>query len=356
MSEPEIIQPEVLIEKRGVAGCILLNRPAALNALTPGMVDSIAAALDAWEHDASVERIVVSGAGARAFCAGGDIRQLYDNGRAGDFESGLDFWRREYALNLRIKAYPKPYVALIDGIVMGGGVGVSLHGSHRVAGERFVFAMPEVGIGFFPDVGATYVLPRLPGKIGWWIALTGGRVKAGDALSLGLADAFVPSPAFPGLAKALEMHGDTSSIIAAFSAPAPASTLMGEQAVIDRCFDADAIPEIAARLGRVAQSGSAFAKAAADALGRHSPTSLAIALRQMQVGGGLDFKSAMQTEFRIVSRLVRGPDFYEGVRAQIIDKDQAPRWQPAAHAGVRAAEIDAHFAPLADELFAGAPA
>ena len=349
-------EPDIIIERRGVAGCILLNRPSALNALTASMVDAMASALDAWEHDASVERVVVSGAGERAFCAGGDIRQLYDQGRAGDYASGLDFWRREYTLNARIKTYAKPYVALIDGIVMGGGVGVSLHGSHRVAGERFVFAMPEVGIGFFPDVGATYVLPRLPGKVGWWIALTGGRVKAGDALALGLADAFVPSAKFAALAKALEMHGDTSSIIAAFAAPAPPSTLAGEQAMIDRCFAAETVLEIAARLERVALSGSAFAKAAAEALGRHSPTSLAIALRQMQAGGGLDFRQAMAIEFRIVSRLVRGPDFLEGVRAQIIDKDQAPHWRPASHGEVSAADIDAHFAPLAVELFEGGPA
>ena len=339
-------EAEIICEQRGAAGFILLNRPKALNALTHGMVRAISAALDTWEHDPHIERIVISGAGDRAFCAGGDIRQLYDQGRAGDFATGLAFWREEYHLNIRIKGYPKPYIALIDGIVMGGGVGVSLHGSHIVAGERFVFAMPEVGIGFFPDVGATYMLPRLPGKIGSWVALTGGRVKAGDAVALGLASHFVPSDKFTGLAKALELSGATDQIVAAFVASAPASALMGEKPVIDRCFAPATPSEIIARLRRVADSGSAFAKTAADAIERNSPTSVAIALRQMELGGGLDFAEAMATEFRIVARLVRGHDFYEGVRAQIIDKDQAPRWRPPAFDQISPGEIDVYFEPL----------
>ena len=343
--------PEIICERRGAAGTILLNRPAALNALNLTMVRAIAKALNDWEHDAGVERVVISGAGDRAFCAGGDIRALYDQGRAGDYATGLTFWREEYLLNLRIKTYPKPYVALVNGIVMGGGVGVSLHGSHVVAGERFVFAMPEVGIGFFPDVGATYMLPRLLGLIGRWIALTGGRVKPGDAVALGVAQAYAPAAAMARLAQTLEGAGDTDAIIAAHAAPAPPSILLGERAVIDRCFAGASPSEVIARLRVVAASGSAFAKSAAEAMGRHSPTSLAIALRQMQVGGGLDFAAAMRTEFRIVSRLCRGHEFYEGIRAQIIDKDYQPHWRPARFEDISAADTEAYFAPLgADEL------
>src|ERR1700694_2660067 len=171
---------EILFDRRGAAGIVTLNRPQALNAVTHGMVRALRAQLDAWRDDPAVTRVVATAAGERAFSAGGDLRRLYDLGRAGDYAPALDFWRDEYALNAAIKHYPKPYVALIDGIVMGGGVGVSIHGSHRVAGEKFKFAMPEVGIGFFPDVGATWLLPRMPGETGTYSALTGARLGAGD--------------------------------------------------------------------------------------------------------------------------------------------------------------------------------
>ena len=196
-------EPEVRVEKGGCAGLIVLNRPKALNALTLGMVRAIAAALDEWERDETIARVVVTGAGGRAFCAGGDIRQLYEQGRAGDHAAQLTFWLEEYRLNRRIKRYSKPYVALVDGVVMGGGVGLSAHGAHLVAGEGFAFAMPEVGIGFFPDVGATYLLPRLPDLAGVYLAMTGARAGAGDAAALGLAQAVVPSARIGELAKAL---------------------------------------------------------------------------------------------------------------------------------------------------------
>src|SRR5918994_3966155 len=196
-------EPEILCERRGEAGLITLDRPKALNALTLRMVRALRRSLDAWEADPAVTRVVIAGSGERAFCAGGDIRQLYDLGRGGRVEEALAFWREEYELNIRIKRYPKPFVALIDGIVMGGGVGVSLHGSHRVAGDRYSFAMPEVAIGFFPDVGATYALPRLPGRTGTYFALTGERLRAADALALGLATHAVPSTDHPALLEAL---------------------------------------------------------------------------------------------------------------------------------------------------------
>src|SRR4051812_5046490 len=196
-------EAELLCERRGAAGLVTLNRPQALNALTHGMVLALRRALDEWADDPAVTRVVVLGAGERAFCAGGDIRHLYDLGKAGRHEEALRFWRDEYPLNVRIKRYPKPYVTLIDGIVMGGGVGVSLHGSHRVAGDRYQFAMPEVGIGFFPDVGATYALPRLPGRMGLYLALTGERARAADALAFGLATHAVPSAALAEVRAAL---------------------------------------------------------------------------------------------------------------------------------------------------------
>ena len=215
-SSPEA---EALVERRGRAGVIVLNRPKALNALTLIMIRLIAAALDEWESDAAVDRVVLRGGGERAFCAGGDIRRLYELGRAGDHDVQLTFWREEYQLDRRIKTYPKPIVALVDGIVMGGGVGLAMHAAHTVASERFVFAMPEVGIGFFPDVGASWLLPRLPSRAGVYFALTGLRADAGDAVAFGLAQTFVPSTAFPALAQALESDEPVKTALARFAAP-----------------------------------------------------------------------------------------------------------------------------------------
>jgi enoyl-CoA hydratase len=343
-------EPEVVVERRGRAGCIALNRPKALNALDLGMVRAIAAALDEFEKDDRVARVVVT-AGGRAFCAGGDIRLLYEQGKAGDHASQLAFWREEYILNRRIKRYSKPYVALIDGIVMGGGVGLSAHGSHVVAGERYAFAMPEVGIGFFPDVGASYVLSRLPHRIGRYFALTGERAGAGDALAFGLADAFAAGAQIDEVAEALQGPASIDEILARYKTKGPASALAGETALIERCFAGETILQCLAALETTAGQGSALAGAALAAMLAKSPTSQAIALRQMQVGATLSFEDAMRLDFRIVSRICRGVDFYEGVRAVIIDKDNKPNWRPAAAAEVRPETIDAYFAPLdADEL------
>jgi enoyl-CoA hydratase len=341
-------EPEVLAERRGCAGWLTLNRPRALNALNLGMVRAIANALDEWERDASVARVVVTGAGGRAFCAGGDIRLLYEQGRAGDHGAQLAFWREEYLLNRRIKRYSKPYVALIDGIVMGGGVGLSAHGSHVIAGEGFGFAMPEVGIGFFPDVGATWLLPRLPRRAGVYLALTGARASAGDAVALGLAQALAPSARMGELAIALEDPEPLDAIVAQFAAPAPASALSAEAAQIENCFSHATPGQIIAALGEAARAGSAFAKAAQEAMLAKSPTSQAIALRQMEAGLSLSFEEAMALEFRVVSRICRGHDFYEGVRAVIVDKDNRPQWRPGAADEVSNADIAAYFAPLGE--------
>jgi enoyl-CoA hydratase len=340
-------EAEALVERRGSAGIIVLNRPKALNALTLTMVRLTAAALDGWERDPAVTRVLIFGAGEKAFCAGGDIRRLYEFGRAGDHASQLAFWREEYQLNVRFRAYPKPIVALVDGIDMGGGVGVSLNASHMVVGERFMFAMPEVGIGFFPDVGATFFLPRLPHRFGRYFALTGLRAGPGDAVALGMAGSFTPSARFAALAAALEGDAPVEETLLRFAEMPPPSPLLAEAGAIEPCFAGDDREAIVAALAAASAKGAAFAAPALAAMGEKSPTSQAIALRQVTIGGALAFDEAMRTEFRIVSRIARGHDFYEGVRAVLIDKDNAPRWAPPPTQG----EVDAYFAPLgSDEL------
>ncbi len=345
-----MIETEILWERRGAAGVVVLNRPHALNALTLGMVRGLGAALDAWEHDDAVRHVIVTGEGDKAFCAGGDIRQLYETGRAGRIEEARNFWREEYALNARIKVFPKPYIAIIDGIVMGGGVGISLHGSHRIAGERYLFAMPEVGIGFFPDVGATHALPRLPGSTGTFLAVTGERAGQADALALGLATHAVASAAIPGLIAALEAGETVDGVLAAVAIPSAQGPLAAHRALIAHAFSASSIEAVMDRLTDA--QDDPFAHRLLKGMARKSPTSMKIALAQMQAGAVLSFREAMQTEFRIVSRILNGADFYEGVRALIIDKDQQPAWQPPTLEGVTEEMVAGYFAPLADELFA----
>ena len=344
---------DLLFERRGAAGLVTLNRPHALNAVSLAMVRELARQLAEWERELRVSRVVVISNDPRAFSAGGDLRALYDFGRARRYEEALGYFREEYALNARIKHYPKPYVALIDGIVMGGGVGISVHGSHRVAGDKFSFAMPEVGIGFFPDVGATFVLPRLPGKLGSYCALTGERVNAADGVAAGVATHRVPSARFADLIEALCRGDPVEAVLAAYAQDVGRGPLAARSTVIAALFAGERVEDILAALDTAAAGGSAdaaFASASAALIRTKSPTSLKIALAQMRRGGALDFAECMRTEFRIVSRVVRGHDFYEGIRAVIIDKDQAPRWQPPALAAVSAAEVERHFAPLAREL------
>jgi enoyl-CoA hydratase len=338
--------PEILFKRRGTAGLVTLNRSQALNAVTLGMVRALTRQLAQWADDASVTRIVVTAAGGRAFSAGGDIRALYELGRAGRHAEMLPFWREEYALNTIIKRYPKPYVSLIDGIVMGGGVGLSVHGSHRVAGDRYSFAMPEVSIGFFPDVGATWFLPRLPGELGAYCALTGQRLAAADAISATIATHRVASARFAQLADALCNAVPVDTTLAAFGEAAGDVKVLANRSAIDRLFKRDRAEDILAALDREHGPDADFAKAAAATMRSKSPTSLKLALAQVRAGAGLSFEACMQTEFRIVSRIIHGHDFYEGVRAVIVDKDNAPHWRPATLADVADAEIERHFAPL----------
>ena len=344
---------DLLFERRGAAGLITLNRPQALNAVSLAMVRELTRQLTEWEADRAVTRVIVTSNHVRAFSAGGDLRALYDLGRAGRYDEALEYFREEYALNTRIKRYSKPYVALIDGIVMGGGVGISVHGSHRVAGDKFMFAMPEVGIGFFPDVGATFFLPRLPAALGTYCALTGERLDAADAVAAGVATHRVPSAQFPDLIEALCRAGPLDASLAACAQPAAPGPVASRGQAIETLFRGERVEDILAALDAEGAAGGpdgSLASAAAALIRTKSPTSLKIALAQMRRGSALDFAGCMRTEFRIVSRVVHGHDFYEGVRAVIIDKDQRPRWRPSALAAVSAAEVERHFAPLASEL------
>ena len=340
---------DILFERRGAAGIITLNRTKALNAVTLGMVHALSAQLAAWADDDAVTRVVIMANGERAFSAGGDIRHLYDLGKAGRQTEALQFWRDEYPLNAAIKNFRKPYVALIDGIVMGGGVGISVHGSHRVAFDRFSFAMPEVSIGFFPDVGATWFLARMPGELGTYCALTGERFNAADGVAAGLATHRVPSARFGALVEGLTGTVSVDAVLAAFAEPVGEGPVMVYRAAIDRLFAGDTVEAILAALDREAASGSADAEWAgktAALMRTKSPLSLKVALAQVRLGATCDFATCMRTEFRIVSRIVYGHDFYEGVRAVIVDKDNQPRWQPAALADVTDAEVARHFGPL----------
>lgn len=345
---------DILFERRGAAGLVTLNRPKALNALTQDMVRALHAQLKKWAADETISRVIVTANGERAFCAGGDIRALYDLGRAGKQKDALQFFREEYALNAFIRRYPKPYVSLIDGLVMGGGVGISIHGSHRVAGDRYSFGMPEVGIGFFPDVGATYALPRLPGEIGTYCALTGNRLGVADAVLSGAATHHVDSHRLPALAEALYGADPVNAVLSSFMTSPGTGEVMPRRRVVDRLFAFDHVEDILEGLERESASGSgdaAWAGETARTMRSKSPTSLKIALAQMRLGRAQPFEACMAIEFRIVSRILYGHDLYEGVRAVIIDKDNNPVWRPATLAEVSEADIARHFAPLGgDEL------
>jgi len=340
-------EPEVLFSRDGVAGVITLNRPKALNALTLNMVRLMHPQLQAWAADDAVKLVIIEAAGEKAFSAGGDIRALHDWGKAGDHHV-IDFYREEYRLNNYIKHYPKPYIALMSGIDMGGGVGVSVNGSHRVATERLTFAMPETGIGLFPDVGGTYFLPRCPGAIGMYLGLTGERLKAADAIYAGIADVFVSSENLPALKAKLAAGESFDAAVKAVSSDVGEAPLVAHREKIDAHFSKGSVAEIMASLK--ADGGEWAAKVLAT-LESKSPTSLLVTFGQITAGAKLEFSEAMKLEFRLTNRFMRGHDFYEGVRAIIIDKDQAPKWQPATLADVKPADVDAYFASLgAEEL------
>lgn len=335
----------LITEKIGRCGLITFDRPSALNALNLDVVQAVSGALHAYAADPNITSVVVRSSSPRAFCAGADIKMLYELGREGRHVEQIALFEAEYRTNRQISQFPKPYVALLNGVVMGGGVGLSLHGSHRIAGDTVTFAMPETGIGFFPDIGATYFLPRLPGKIGIYLGLTGSRIDLGDVLALGLATAHVPFDRFDALIARFAKGEDVDQAIAAESVAAPPSALMQEKSVIDRCFSGATVAAIVDALEAESLKGSEFATTTLKTLRSRSPTSLAIALRQMQTGPTLDLEAALRLEFRICQRVMRGHDYYEGVRTVLIDKGDTPRWRPSKIEHLSAKEIDVYFSP-----------
>ncbi len=343
---------EIEFYEKGGAGFVTLNRPKALNALTLGMIRALKPQLEKWRDDKAVEAVVITGAGDRAFCAGGDVRAVYEAGRNGGSLTE-EFFREEYRLNRMIHVFPKPYVALVDGITMGGGVGLSVHGSHRVATEKTMLAMPETGIGLFPDVGGTYFLPRLPGRIGLFLALTGWRLNAADTVYCGLATDFVSSERIPALIDAFGTadwaSGDAETVVdrvidAAKESP-EASALAERRGVIDRCFAASSVEAILAALD--AEPGDWPAKIA-GIIRKQSPTSLKVTFAQIARGAALDFDSAMVDEYRMSQAFMAGSDFYEGIRAVLVDKDHKPKWRPDELAAVTPGMVEAYFRSLGD--------
>ncbi|MBI1262379.1 MAG: enoyl-CoA hydratase/isomerase family protein [Rhizobiales bacterium] len=338
-------EAEVLFSRVGSAGLITLNRPKALNALTLNMVRLIHPQLRTWADDPAIKLVMIEGAGEKGFCAGGDIRALHDWGKAGD-RNVYDFYREEYHLNTFIKRYPKPYVALMDGITMGGGVGMSVHGSHRVATERLVFAMPETGIGLIPDVGGTYFLPRLPGELGMYLALTGERFKAADAIYAGIADVFVAGDQIEALKQALGSGDAIADTLARFAQDAGEAPIAAMQEQIDRHFSAQTLKAV---LSSLRYDVSDWAQKMAQLIEAKSPTCAMVAFAQLRLGATLEFEDCMAVDFRLTSRCMQGHDFYEGVRAVIIDKDQAPAWVPATIDEVSQTQVDAYFASLGED-------
>ncbi|MFD9814090.1 enoyl-CoA hydratase/isomerase family protein [Streptomyces sp. NPDC059080] len=333
----------VLRRTEGRAGHLTLNRPRALNSLTHGMVRQLSAALDDWREDPGVATVVLSGAGERGLCAGGDIRAIHDDARDGDGAAARAFWRDEYRLNAQIARYPKPFVAFMDGIVMGGGVGVSAHGAVRIVTERSRIAMPETAIGFVPDVGGLHLLAAAPGELGTHLALTGAPMTAGDALLCGLADHFVPAARLPELAAGLAT-GDVAETVARYAEPAPAAELAAHRGWIDACYAAGTVEEI---VDRLEHSGEPAAKSAAQSLRELSPTSLKVtlaALRRVRRLGSLE--RVLDQDYRIASAALASPDLVEGIRARIVDKDRSPRWSPARLKDVTDGEVARHFRSL----------
>jgi enoyl-CoA hydratase len=328
----------VIARRDGRIGRILLNRPKTLNAIDLPMIRACSRALEGWLDDPHVHAVVIEGAGDRAFCAGGDIRALRQYELDGEHHRAEEFFREEYELNLAIATYPKPYVALIDGICMGGGIGVSVHAPYRVATEHAAFAMPETAIGFFPDIGATFFLPRLPGEIGTYLGLTGARMQGADAVHAGLATHFTPRADLPALSRALAEDGPAA--LGLYVAPLPAFSLAPHRAAIDRCFGADSVPGIVQRLEAL---GDDWAAKTLDTFRTVSPSALCWTLAALRRGADLTLPQCQAAELVLTRTTMRHPDFADGVRAMVVDKDRQPLWQPARIDDVDPAAIAAMF-------------
>ncbi len=341
---------EVRAETRGRLGLITLARPKALNALSLGMVERLDAILAAWASDPAVDAVAVRGEGT-AFCAGGDVRAL---GRLADLGERIAaaraFFAREYRLNYRIHVFPKPYIALLDGVTMGGGCGISMHGSHRVATERSLIAMPETALGLFPDVGATWYLNQCPGRAGLYLGLVGRRLRATDALALGMATHHLPGAALDSLLAALAAeprldHDKIDRLLSGHATNPGLAEVAAQLSEIDRLFAGDGIEAILADLGAAA---APWARQAEAAIRAASPTSLKVTFRQLREGRARSLPEMFMIEYRLALRLSTAHDFTEGVRAILVDKDNAPKWSPARLEQVDEAALDAIFAPLDD--------
>ena len=347
MSEP------VIITEEGAIGRITLNRPEALHSLNQDMCEIVLEALARWASDDAIALVLVDHAeGTRGFCAGGDIRMLAESGAA-DGAQARAFFAAEYRMNAAIKAFPKPYIALLDGVTMGGGVGISVHGTHRVATENTVFAMPETGIGLFPDVGGGWFLPRLRGQLGIWLALTGARLKGLDVAAARVATHYVPSELLANLRAQLRQADFSNGaaemvneILGAMSHSLPAGSFEPHMATINDCFASDRAEEIVAALEA---SADPWAHEQLETLRQKSPETVKVALRQLREGARLDeFRENMRMEYRIGWRKVQSPDFLEGVRAVIIDRDNAPKWSPSRIEGVSDEDVARYFEPLGE--------
>lgn len=337
----------------GNLGIITLNRPQVLNSLNHEMILAIHAQLKIWHTAENIKAVVIRAAEGRAFCAGGDIRSIYDKCKDHD-PSAVDFFRDEYQLNRFIFHFQKPYIALLDGITMGGGVGISIHGSHRVATERLTFAMPETGIGFFPDVGGTYFLPRLSGYMGFYLGLVGTRISCDDCVALGIAQHKVARESLNELVNTIarqkfnsDAKESVTKIIEQFAVTTNVSTLQAKEQEIDHYFSAATMENI---LEELRASSNDFAKEIIEILAKKSPTSLQVSLHAMQQGKQLTFDECMRQEYRLTYHFLQGYDFLEGIRAVIIDKDQKPTWKPASLEKVTLQEVEKYFSPVTQEL------
>jgi enoyl-CoA hydratase len=343
MNEKVICDGEVIIRELGALRRITLNRPKALNAITLGMAETMTAFMRAWAEDPAVGTVIIDGAGDRAFAAGGDIRALYDAAKSGD-SLPARFWSTEYRLNVLIARYPKPVVAIMNGLVMGGGVGLASHAAHRVVTERSSVAMPEVGIGFFPDVGAAYLLARAPGSTGTHLMLTGERMNAADAIYSGLADIHIPTSSLEGLTSALAECCSTAEArrtLNKMAAQPAAGKLETARTWIDHCYNADRVEDI---VGRLRDSPEDQARAALDVIGKASPTSLKVTLLNLRDAAQFErVEQSFQQDYRIALACVAGHDFMEGIRATIVDKDRNPAWHPARLEDVTDDIVDRHF-------------
>lgn len=347
------VEADVIVRREGAAGILRLNRPKAINAVTLDMVRIIDGALDRFAADPQVALVLLEGAGERGLCAGGDIRSLYDSAKIGG-DLGRVFWAEEYVVNARIKDYPKPYVAFMDGIVMGGGVGLACHGSHRVATDRTRIGMPEAGLGFFPDVGGTFLLSRAPGETGTYLALTGDTTGGADAVFAGLADAMVPAAGLPDLRAVLTRlprgagHDEVRAVVAAAAVARSDGPIAARCAEIDHLFAFDSVEEIVAALRA---DDSDFARAMLKTIGEKSPRGLKVTLRLLREARRLtSLRECLVREYRAALQVFASADFVEGVRAAIIDKDRNPRWVPSRLEDVTPSIVDAYFSPRADEL------